>query len=67
MTSSRINRSEGDNASEGNEGTGRLGVGVVDGITVAERVTKGGMCGAINCACSASAGVNVTSESEAIT
>ena len=31
MTSSRIKRSEGDNASEGNGGTGRLGVGVLDG------------------------------------
>ena len=67
MTSSRMKRSEGDNASEGNGGTGRLGVGVVDGMTVAERVIKDGMCGAINCVCSACSGVNVTSESEAIT
>ena len=91
MTSSRIKRSEGDNASEGNFGIDERRVEVVDGATsvplgrielsgtipapaaevvdasVVERVIKGGMCGAINCVCSASSGVNVTSESEATT
>ena len=68
MTTSRMKRSEGDNASEWNVRMGGM-CAAAEGIdaAVVERVGKGVIGGAMNCICSVCAGVMVIGESESIT
>ena len=66
MTSSRIKRSEGDNASECKLVMGEVCVEVVD-ASVVERVDKGGGGRTTNCVCSVCAGVMVLGEVESMT